>query len=167
MRRWRRQWQRRRHNGFYYFRKCTQNDFVYMKFSSNCKICFRPNKNCRLHRNLLELAMSVCVTANAEQSFSAVCVENLHVLLSELSMYVNLFLSISLEIMRWECGGAFILLSAPLLAYAPWIVRVNSRRTHTQSFISFHSIQIDSSTNDNILCVGYTHTLFGKCKSFT
>lgn len=49
-------------NIFYYFRECTQNDFVYMKFSSNCKICFRPNENCRLHRNLLKfLDTSVCV----------------------------------------------------------------------------------------------------------
>lgn len=98
---------------FYYFRKCTQNDFVYMKFSSNCKICFRPNKNCRLHRNLLKLGLcSLCTFELMPNKvfFWAVCVENLHVLLSELSMYVNLFLSISLEIMRLGCGGAFYLI---------------------------------------------------------
>lgn len=66
------------------------------------------------------LCLCTLHTANAEQSFSAVRVENLHVLLSELSMYVNLFYSISLEIMRdGSAGELFILLSASLLAYVP------------------------------------------------
>lgn len=63
----------------YYLRKCTQNEFVYMKFSFNWKICFRPNENCRLQENLLKLDRFVCV-----------CVCTLKLMLTKFSLCIKL-----------------------------------------------------------------------------
>lgn len=68
---------RRQQNIFYYFRKCTQNDFVYMKFSTLiAKSALDQTKIADYTETYFKLAMlSVCMLKLMLTKFLAVCIK--------------------------------------------------------------------------------------------